>query len=50
MPSTLYEEGRISVQEGDVLSLFSDGLTEANNPEGEEFGEERLLHNLLLLL
>ena len=26
----------------DVLFLYTDGLTEARNPQGEEFGEERL--------
>jgi sigma-B regulation protein RsbU (phosphoserine phosphatase) len=44
-----YEEGRVSVQEGDVLALYSDGLTEANNLQGEEFGEERLLRTLQAL-
>lgn len=28
---------------GDLLVLFTDGISEATNPEGEEFGEERLL-------
>ncbi len=27
---------------GDVLAIYSDGVTEAVNPDGEEFGEERL--------
>jgi len=27
---------------GDALFLFSDGITEAFNPEGEEFGTARL--------
>jgi serine phosphatase RsbU (regulator of sigma subunit) len=27
---------------GDVVVLYSDGLTEARNPEGEDYGEERL--------
>jgi sigma-B regulation protein RsbU (phosphoserine phosphatase) len=42
LPRSSYEEGRVRVEEGDVLALFSDGLTEANNSQGEEFGEDRL--------
>jgi serine phosphatase RsbU (regulator of sigma subunit) len=37
-----YETGETPVSEGDLLVVFSDGLTEAVNPEGEEFGDERL--------
>lgn len=32
----------LQLQEGDVLITYSDGLTEAENPEGEMLGEERL--------
>ena len=28
---------------GDILSIFTDGITEANGANGEEFGEKRLL-------
>jgi serine phosphatase RsbU (regulator of sigma subunit)/catechol 2,3-dioxygenase-like lactoylglutathione lyase family enzyme len=31
---------------GDVLALYTDGVTEALNPAGEEFGEERLCEAL----
>lgn len=37
-----YEEQRVELRAGDVLVLYTDGVTEAMNPEREEFGEERL--------
>lgn len=40
--SCLYEQETVQLQSGDVLLAFTDGVTEAFNPEGEEFGEERL--------
>lgn len=43
MKSTTYEEGIVQLVEGDVLVLFTDGVSEAMNPDGVEFGEERLL-------
>jgi hypothetical protein len=33
----------IQMQAGDVLSIFSDGVTEATASNGEEFGESRIL-------
>ena len=33
---------RIALHSGDCLLLYTDGITEASNSEGEEFGEERL--------
>jgi sigma-B regulation protein RsbU (phosphoserine phosphatase) len=41
-PQTRYEEGTLALRQGDVLIVFSDGVTEALNPTDEEFGEERL--------
>ena len=32
---------------GDRLILFTDGVTEAVNAKGEEYGEQRLLHLLI---
>ena len=37
-----YEEALIELRSGDVLMLFSDGVSEAHNPAEEEYGEERL--------
>jgi phosphoserine phosphatase RsbU/P len=41
-PQASYEEARTGLQPGDVLVIFTDGVTEALNPGEEEFGEERL--------
>jgi sigma-B regulation protein RsbU (phosphoserine phosphatase) len=38
----VYEQETIQMQSGDVLVAYTDGVTEALNPEGEEFGECRL--------
>jgi serine phosphatase RsbU (regulator of sigma subunit) len=37
-----YETGHERVASGDMLVLFSDGVTEAENPSGEEVGDDRL--------
>ena len=37
-----YEEGEIELRPGDRLVMFTDGLSEAVDGEGEEFGEERV--------
>jgi serine phosphatase RsbU (regulator of sigma subunit) len=42
-PDLGYEERRARLDPGDLLLLFSDGVTEATSPDGEEFGEERLM-------
>jgi sigma-B regulation protein RsbU (phosphoserine phosphatase) len=42
MPKAVYQDARAKLEPGDVLILFSDGVTEAPDPRGEEFGEERL--------
>lgn len=42
MPRTTYEEGETTLGPGDGLVLYTDGITEATNPEDEMFGEDRL--------
>jgi sigma-B regulation protein RsbU (phosphoserine phosphatase) len=37
-----YEEGRVQLEPGDLIVLFSDGLPEANDPAGNEFGDDRI--------
>jgi sigma-B regulation protein RsbU (phosphoserine phosphatase) len=34
---------RLGIQTGDALLVYTDGITEQDNPQGEEFGDERLL-------
>jgi sigma-B regulation protein RsbU (phosphoserine phosphatase) len=38
-----FTQQEIQLYEGDKLLLFTDGVTEARNADGEEFGEQRLL-------
>ncbi len=42
LPDFSYREGRTQLQPGDVLVTYSDGVTETQNPKGEEFGPTRL--------
>jgi sigma-B regulation protein RsbU (phosphoserine phosphatase) len=37
-----YEEEELPIAEGDRLLLYTDGLTESRNTDGEEFGADRL--------
>jgi sigma-B regulation protein RsbU (phosphoserine phosphatase) len=41
-----YEQETIQLQSGDMLVAYTDGVTEALNEAGEEFGEERLQNAL----
>jgi serine phosphatase RsbU (regulator of sigma subunit) len=41
-PEAIYESARVELRPNDVLLLYSDGVTEARSPEGEEYGEERM--------
>ncbi len=42
LASARYGEARIQLDKGDVLVMFSDGVTEAPNPQDEEYGDARL--------
>ena len=41
-----YEEGEYTMQPGEMLYLFTDGVSEAHNAEGELYSEERLKETL----
>lgn len=43
---TKFEAGSFELKAGDILYLYTDGLTEANNPEGEMFRINRVLDAL----
>ena len=42
MPFSEYEVGQAQLRSGDVLVIYSDGVTEANNLNEDEFGIDRL--------
>lgn len=37
-----FEVGEVALQAGDLVALYSDGITEASSRTGEQFGEHRL--------
>lgn len=41
--NTRYHEYYLTIAPGDLLVLYTDGVTEATNREGEEFGRDRLV-------
>ncbi|HEV7396545.1 MAG TPA: GAF domain-containing SpoIIE family protein phosphatase [Pyrinomonadaceae bacterium] len=43
---TRYHEYYLTINPGDVLVLYTDGVTEALNPHEEEFGSERLVRSV----
>jgi serine phosphatase RsbU (regulator of sigma subunit) len=42
LPTGTYGLGEVALESGDTVVLYTDGLTEAENPDEEEYGEERL--------
>jgi sigma-B regulation protein RsbU (phosphoserine phosphatase) len=46
IPGAAYAAGSAQLRPGDRLILYTDGISEAMDPTGEEFGEERLLRLL----
>jgi serine phosphatase RsbU (regulator of sigma subunit) len=47
MPGTQYEQYETTIAVGETILLYSDGLVEAHNPEGEMYGLERLQTSIL---
>ena len=42
-PDAVYDDERVSLAENDLLLIYSDGISEQEGEEGEEFGEARLI-------
>jgi sigma-B regulation protein RsbU (phosphoserine phosphatase) len=40
--TTVYEEGQVSLAPGDLLVMFTDGVSEAMSADQVEYGEDRL--------
>ena len=38
-----YEQETLTLESGDTLVVFSDGISDAQNPAGEDYGEDRLI-------
>ncbi len=47
LPQAEYQEEVVQLRPGDLVVLYTDGITEAFDPQEEEFGEERLTEILL---
>jgi sigma-B regulation protein RsbU (phosphoserine phosphatase) len=42
-PDTKYDQAHVTIAPGDRLVFYTDGITEARNADGDEYGDERLL-------
>ncbi|NLH07214.1 MAG: PP2C family protein-serine/threonine phosphatase [Chloroflexi bacterium] len=42
LPGVTWERGSVGLMPGDLLVMYTDGITEARNAQGEFFGEDRL--------
>jgi len=46
MPGSLYEDQELILDYGEQIFMYSDGLLEAHNPQGDMFGQERIMESL----
>jgi serine phosphatase RsbU (regulator of sigma subunit) len=46
LPGARYRQAEVDIEPGDLLVIFSDGVSEAANAEGAEFGEERIVESV----
>ena len=45
-PARTYDEQSFSLRDGDLLAIYSDGVTDAQNQAEEDFGTDRLVEVL----
>lgn len=50
LPGHEYQEHVLQLEEGDRIYLYSDGIVESESPDGQFFGIERMVDNLLTKL
>jgi sigma-B regulation protein RsbU (phosphoserine phosphatase) len=46
LPGATYKQAEIEIKPGDILVVFSDGVSEATNAQGAEFGEEGIIESV----
>jgi hypothetical protein len=46
LPDAPYESGQVQLHSGDLLAIYTDGVVEAENVSGQEFGENLLVNSL----
>lgn len=47
LSSGVFSEAQVELVPGSRLVFYSDGITEAENPDDEEYGSQRLIDHLL---
>jgi sigma-B regulation protein RsbU (phosphoserine phosphatase) len=46
LPNAPYESGQVQLHSGDLLAIYTDGVVEAENVSGQEFGENLMINSL----
>lgn len=49
LPGTTFEQGEVTLEPGDVLAIYSDGVSEAQAPNEDEFGSEGVVECVRVL-
>ena len=47
VPGAKYKQAEIDIEPGDLFIVFSDGISEAANIQGDEFGEEGIVNSVM---